>query len=109
MRRAGLLRELSDRQLDVKELLDSFRKLEDKTITTALASNLGHDDEQVIAVVLTKIEMSQHPDREITEIDLIWAGEFIDHLATQGYEIRRKARTRGRPRTALRKLPERVQ
>ena len=88
-RRTGLLRELSDRQLDVKDLLSSIRGTEDKTIQDALAGNLGHDDEIITAVVLTRIEMSQEPDREVREIDLIWAGEFLDHLGTQGLQVRK--------------------
>lgn len=100
-----MLRELSDRQLDVEDLLTGIRRTEDKTIQNALAGNLGHDDATVTAVVLSRVEMSPDPGREIEEIDLIWAGEFLDHLGTQGYEIHKKARLRARNEVAVRKMP----
>lgn len=92
-----MLREMSDRQLEVKELLSTVRAREDKTITDGLAGNLGYDDDKITAVALARIEMGNEPDREVAEIDLIWAGEFLDHLDTQGYQaIRKASRVRAR-------------
>lgn len=93
-RRGGLLRQLSDRQSDVRELLNSVRHEEDKSIEDGLAGNLGHDDEAVISVVLAALEMGREPDREVTVKDLIWAGAFLDHLDTQGKTVRAKPRVR---------------
>lgn len=95
-RRTGLLREMSDRQLDVKELLGHVRSVDDKTIEDGLAGNLGYEDDQIIAVVLTRIEMGKDPEKEVEVVDLIWAGEFLDHLGTQGFDVRRKARVRAK-------------
>lgn len=89
-RRRGLLTELSDRQSDVRELLDEVRTREDKSRDDGLAGNLGHPDEIVIPVVLAFLELHRDPGREITVLDLIWAGEFLDHLDTQNMEVRAK-------------------
>lgn len=91
-RRGGLLRQLSDRQSDVRELLNSLRHVEDKTIEDGLAGNLGHDDESVTAVVLAVKEMGRDPEADITVVDLIWAGAFLDHLDTLGKTVRAKPR-----------------
>lgn len=96
-RRGGLLEQLSDRQSDVRELLSSLRSAEDKTMEDGLAANLGHDDEAVVAVVLAVKEMAKDPDGEVTVVDLIWAGAFLDHLDTQGKTVRAKARQRWHP------------
>lgn len=95
-RRGGLLREMSNRQLDVQETLSTVRETEDKTIVDGLAGNLGYDDDVVTAVVLVLVEMATDGEKEITPEDLVFAGEFLDHLDTQGFEIRRKARVRRR-------------
>jgi hypothetical protein len=91
-RRKGLLRELSDRQLDVQEMLSNSRDTEDKTIEDGLAGSLGYPDELVIAVVLVRLEMMDREEPEL--MDMIWAGEFLDHLDTQGFSIRHKPRRR---------------
>lgn len=91
-RRGGLLKDLSNRQSDIRELLADIRATEDKTVEDGLAGNLGYDDDKIIAVVLSVVEMDKDPDREITVRDLIWAGAFLDHLDTQGLTVRMKAR-----------------
>lgn len=85
-----MLRELSDRQLDVKEFLAGLRQQEDKTIEEALAGSDGYDDDTIIDLVLIRLEMSQDPTRDIQTLDLVWAGEFLDHLDTLGRKIIRK-------------------
>lgn len=85
-----MIQELSERQEDVKELLASVRKIEDKSPREELASNLGYDDAVVTAAVLAAREMKREPDGPIDENDLVWAGAYLDHLDTQGFEIRRK-------------------
>jgi hypothetical protein len=89
-RRRGLLIELSDRQSEVRELLAQAREETDKTVEDGIAGNLGYPDEIVIGVVLASYEMIQDEEVEITLINLIAAGEFLDHLDTQGLEVRRK-------------------
>ena len=91
-RRGGLLRQLSDRQSDVRELISFVRNLEDKTVEDGLAGNLGHDDDSVVCVVLAVLEMGKDPSREVTVNDLIWAGAFLDHLDTMGRTVRAKPR-----------------
>lgn len=87
-----MLRDLSDRQSEVRELLAAIRVEEDKTLEDGLAGNLGHDDDAVTVVVLAVLEMGKDPDREVTVNDLIWAGAFLDHLDTQGMAVRSKPR-----------------
>jgi len=85
-----LLRTMMERQADVLELLEDCRQEEDKTVEDGLAGHLGYDDHKVVATVLAITELSNDNDRDIQVHDLIWAGAFLDHLDTQGYELRRK-------------------
>lgn len=85
-----MLRELSDRQSEVRELISTVRKSEDKTVAEGLAGNLGYSDEAVTALVLVAKEMSRDPESEVTVIDLVWAGGFLDHLDTLGFTVTRK-------------------
>ena len=89
-RRGGLIRQMSDRQSDVRELLSALRNLQDKRVEEALAGNLGYDDDQITVVVLSILDNTPDPDREILVDDLIWAGAFLDNLDTQGFRISRK-------------------
>lgn len=89
-RKGGVLRQMSDRQSDVKELISGLRKTEDKTVIEGLAGNLGYDDDLVVACVLASLEMGRDPDRQIEIEDLIWAGAFLDHLDTQGFAVSSK-------------------
>lgn len=82
-----MLKELSSRQSDVRELLMHVRGTEDKSVEEGLAGNLGYPDEVVIATVLAVKEMALEPDSEVTPNDLIWAGAFLDHLDTQGFAV----------------------
>jgi len=101
----GLLRQLSDRQSDIRELLMGVRVEPDKTKEMGLAGNLGYSDDLIVAVVMTRLEMSDDPDRPVMIKDLIWAGEFLDHLDTQNYVITAKpespARREPLPWTAI--------
>jgi hypothetical protein len=85
-----LLSELSVRQSEVRELLTAAREVEDKTLVDGLTGNLGHDDRHVEALVLVRLELTKEPDRDIVPMDLIWAGEVLDHLDTQGYHLCRR-------------------
>jgi hypothetical protein len=86
-----LLAELNERQCDVRELLGEIRETPDKAFADGLAGNLGHPDPVIVAVVLARLEMDHaHPDREPTKMDLIWAGELLDHLDTQGFQFCRR-------------------
>jgi hypothetical protein len=89
-RRSGVIRQLSDRQLDVKELFAAIRETNDKTIRDGLAANLGYPDDVVTAVVLARIEDTSDPAVEIDQLDLILAGSFLDHLDTLGFCVVRK-------------------
>lgn len=89
-KRGGVIRQLMERQLDVKELIQGIRDTEDRTVEEGLAGNLGYDDDVVVATVLATKENSKDPEGDISTIDLIWAGAFLDHLDTLGFEVRRK-------------------
>lgn len=89
-RRGGLLKDLSSRQSDVRELLNESRATDDRTLEDGIAGNLGYPDDAVVATVLAVMEMAADPEREITLRDVIWAGAFLDHLDTQGYAVRNK-------------------
>jgi hypothetical protein len=94
-RRGGLLRQMMERQEDVKGYIQHLRDASDKTMEEGLAGQLGYDDDTITAVVLTAKEMSSEPESMVTTIDLIWASEWLDHLDTQGYQIRRKKEKKG--------------
>lgn len=92
-RRRGLLRELSDLQLDVRELIDHAKKEADRTYEEEAIAESGYSDDLIVGVVLTMVEMNKHRDlneNPVNNYDLIAAGEFLDHLDTQGLEVRRK-------------------
>ena len=83
-----MIRDLSDRQSDVRELLGGVRQEQDKTKEEGLAGNLGYDDEVIVAVVLATLENTTDPARPIGVIDLLRAGGFLDHLDTLGMAVR---------------------
>ena len=85
-----MIRELSDRQSDVRELLSALRQQEDKTVEDGLAGNLGYSDDVVTAVVLATHEMRSTPEADIEVRDLIWAGAFLDNLDTLNMQVRPK-------------------
>ena len=78
------------RKEQVKELLREVRATEDKTVELGLAGNLGYSDEVVTAMILAQLENSEEPERDITLMDLLWAGAMLDHLDTQGFSVRQK-------------------
>lgn len=94
-----MLRELSDRQSDVRELFMQLREMQDKTQEEAIAGNLGYDDDAVIAVVLATKEYSRDPASSIEIGDLIWAGGFLDYLDTQGFGVYQKQFAESAPAT----------
>lgn len=87
-----MLREMMNRQEEVKILLEKVREEPDKTIEEGLAGSTTWPDDKIIAVVLVRVEMSQEPERDIEILDLIWAGEFLDHLDTQNMAVRSKVK-----------------
>lgn len=90
-RSQGLLSELSNRQSDVQELRREI--LADLSNFAGLALLVeGYNEDTLVAVVLTRMEMTPAADgeeRKPTEIDLVWAVEFLDHLDTQGFSVLR--------------------
>lgn len=86
-----MLHQLMERQEDVKEMIATTRRIEDKTIGDALVGHLGYPDEVVTAAVLAAKEMTDDPDSEVTQNDLVWAGAYLDHLDTLGFTITRKS------------------
>lgn len=82
-----MIRQMSDRQSDVRELISGVRNTDDKSVEEGLAGNLGYDDDIIVATVLAAKEMSREPDAQIEIGDLIWAGAFLDHLDTQNFQI----------------------
>lgn len=91
-RGGGLLEDINNRQLDIRELIAEARTADgdDKTVEGGLVSQLGYPDEVIVATVIAAMEMDKNPEREVTHLDLIWAGAYLDHLDTQGFEVRRK-------------------
>lgn len=94
-----MLTEIMHRQEEVKALLQKVREEQDRTIEEGLAASTTWPDDKIIAVVLVRLEMSQEPDRPVEIIDLIWAGEFLDHLDTQNMAVRSKMRKTNALRT----------
>lgn len=87
--RVGLITHLSEVQSEVLAIIRDSREAEDKTLEDGLVSNLPYKDETVAAVVLAHKEI-RDPDGEINQMDILWAGTFLDHLDTMGYRVRRK-------------------
>lgn len=86
-----MLRELMERQSDVKEIISSARNTEDKTIEDGITGNLGYPDDLIVAVVLALKEMElEDEETEISQTDVIFAGMFLDHLDTLGFQLDRK-------------------
>lgn len=84
-----MLREMSDRQSDVRELLMDIRTTQDKTQEMGLAGNLGYPDDLIIAVVMADRELMER-EEEVNINDLILAGAFLDNLDTQGFRVKAK-------------------
>lgn len=93
MRRPGLLRQLMERQEDVKERLQEIRT-DLREVGSLQSLTRGYQDDPIVAIVIARSEMKPKTDDEdpnlVEDIDLVWAVEFLDHLDTQGFEIRRK-------------------
>jgi len=85
----GVITQLSDLQGEVQSFLDASRDNTDKTMEDGMISNLGYDDDTVVAIVIAHKEI-RNPGGDIMVMDLMWAGAFLDHLDTLGYEVIRK-------------------
>jgi hypothetical protein len=82
----GLLRKLMERQAEAQDRIDDLRtEVSERSLLVAD----GYEDDILIATTLCLNEM-RGPDG-INEHDVIHAGEFLDHLDTQGFRITRKA------------------
>lgn len=86
----GLLDTLALRQEEYRGLLRAVRETEDKSYSDGLIASEGMNEDSLIACATVLFELSHDPDREPIENDIIWAQEFVDHLDTLGFEIRRK-------------------
>jgi hypothetical protein len=88
-REVRVISELSERQEIVRDLIVESRESTDKTMEDGLIASLGYEDDAVIALVLSKLEL-EDPPFEPTNMDLMWAGAVLDHLDTLGYQVIRK-------------------
>lgn len=87
-RRRGLLTELSERQEEARSILQNLMDDPDKTFQGGLIASFP-DEEALVAVAVIMVELSRE-DRMPSEVDLVWAMEFLDHLDTLGKRIANK-------------------
>ena len=86
-RYVSILRDLSERQEELKGLL-SYARREEPDLSyreriEQLALTHNEDDLVTIATIRMEMEVRANPWLE----DLIWASEFLDHLDTLGMRI----------------------
>lgn len=89
-RSMGLLNELALRQEEYRVHIKELRETPDRTYAEAVIASDGMDEDQLIAAATVLFELSADPHRETSPNDILWAQEFIDHLDTLGYQLRRK-------------------
>ena len=83
----GVIGQLSANQEAVRSIILTARESSDKTFEDGMLSNLGYEDDTIIALVLAKIEIQ---GTDPIDMDLMWAGAMLDHLDTLGYQLVRK-------------------
>jgi hypothetical protein len=91
-RRVGLLDQLASRQEDYRGIIRAIRAGDDHSFSDGLVASAMAEqgEDQTIAVATVLFELSHDPDREPAENDILWASEFMDHLDTLGFQVRRK-------------------
>lgn len=92
----GLIRRLSDEQERLKvELMSARNKEGDPTYREALISlATAFPIDEVVNIAIIHADMLQHEEASID--DLVWAGEFLDHLDTIGWKVTPKNRRQRR-------------
>jgi len=85
----GVIAQLAELQSEVQMFLAESRDAIDKSMEDGIIANLGYDDDSVVAIVLAHKEI-RNPGGDIMAMDLLWAGAFLDHLDTLGYQVIRK-------------------
>lgn len=86
----GLLSTLALRQEEYRGMLQAIRESDDKSFSDGLIASQGMDEDSLIACATVLFELSHDQEREPMENDILWSQEFVDHLDTLGFEIRRK-------------------
>jgi hypothetical protein len=93
VRRMGLLSELAMRQEDYRSLIEGMLASTDHSYAESIAIPPDLDTEVIISISTVLFELKHRdPDAANEAIleDVLWASEFIDHLDTLGWEVRRK-------------------
>jgi hypothetical protein len=88
----GLLTQLSLRQEAYRGIIQAIRAGDDKSFSDGLVSSAldMQGEDATIACATVLFELGHDPEREPAENDILWASEFLDHLDTMGFEVRRK-------------------
>lgn len=86
----GLLSRLSEEQERLKsEILSAQNRDDDPTYREALiAIAIAFPIDEIVNIAIVHAEMTHREEASID--DLVWAGEFLDHLDTVNWTVRPK-------------------
>ena len=85
-----MLGTLAIRQEDYRSIIRSLKELTDPTFTQAVTASEGMSEDQLVAIATVWFELTRSPLDKPVEGDILWAQEFLDHLDTLGWQLKRK-------------------